>query len=590
MTPTPASSNNQAVSPSTSKTNLFSRAKSALTRPRHRKANSESSSKTVSSAGRPSTQVPRSESSQPITPASSAQSHETARTSTTAERAGSTDGLRGAFASEDRPPEIAQLASLPLNFTLSSPVASPVPTAETAVQTEELAAPELPDSPTYSSQPLSDALSSRTQSFSSAGHEAQRQQETLRQGELPKVPSMRWMTKQKSSEGPGVISAPMSSVNSKGEKTSKSSTSSQVPNFLSPSRKTHNRRGSEDALADSASSHGSREDSHAALLARKRKTSFFGLVSKKSDSNIRHTAKPKANMYGVSLSDLAARDGQPVPAIMDQCFCQIEAKGLDEVGIYRISGEKLIVDAIKAAFDKADDPRSVNLSTGEYSDPHCVAGALKLWFRELPEPPIPYSAYGSFIAVNEITTTEQRIRQLRKLVRDLPEPNASVVKRLFEHLDKVLAHSSVNQMAGHNLAIIFSPALLKPIDSNESFALSMSNFGLSANVIKDMINHSKWIYSDLEELNLSSSPCPDASKAAQPVATAPASPKRSPSGLTGSPTTLASLKAQRAPPLLTGSRNELPQIAILPSTRPTSMVSTHSQASNQFEASVIISP
>ena len=47
----------------------------------------------------------------------------------------------------------------------------------------------------------------------------------------------------------------------------------------------------------------------------------------------------------------------------------------------------------------------LDLEDGQWEDIHVITGALKLFFRELPEPLFPYSHFNSFIAA----IREQRV-------------------------------------------------------------------------------------------------------------------------------------------------------------------------------------
>lgn len=54
----------------------------------------------------------------------------------------------------------------------------------------------------------------------------------------------------------------------------------------------------------------------------------------------------------VSICCLAGRrERSKVPYIVRQCIEEVEKRGIDEVGIYRISGVATDIQALKAAFD-----------------------------------------------------------------------------------------------------------------------------------------------------------------------------------------------------------------------------------------------
>lgn len=51
---------------------------------------------------------------------------------------------------------------------------------------------------------------------------------------------------------------------------------------------------------------------------------------------------------------LARRERSKIPLIVRQCVEEIERRGMDEVGIYRVSGVATDIQALKAAFDSSE--------------------------------------------------------------------------------------------------------------------------------------------------------------------------------------------------------------------------------------------
>lgn len=56
--------------------------------------------------------------------------------------------------------------------------------------------------------------------------------------------------------------------------------------------------------------------------------------------------------FGVELSEQAVVPGTEIPKVVQKCTEAIEAFGLDQVGIYRLSGTTSKVQALKAALDQ----------------------------------------------------------------------------------------------------------------------------------------------------------------------------------------------------------------------------------------------
>jgi hypothetical protein len=165
------------------------------------------------------------------------------------------------------------------------------------------------------------------------------------------------------------------------------------------------------------------------------------------------------SVFQSTLADSVAAAPAPedpnVPEIVYRCIKYIELFGLNEEGIFRISGSSSEVTKLKQLF--ATGQRPVDL-TG--SDANAVASLLKLYFRELPDQIFTQQFFVDLGSVYTITDTRQRLERLRRITADsLPRSNFGVVSHLFQLLYKIAQNRNVNRMNPNNLAIVFSPTL-----------------------------------------------------------------------------------------------------------------------------------
>ncbi len=166
-------------------------------------------------------------------------------------------------------------------------------------------------------------------------------------------------------------------------------------------------------------------------------------------------------IFGVDLAEQMARDSVEIPPILEKCAQAIEEVGIENMGIYRLSGTTSKVQKLKAKFDA--DWSGVDLMNDEaIQDINIVAGCLKLWFRELPEPLLTHELYAGFIEAAKIDNDRLRHIRLHERVNELPDANYATLKYLMGHLDKVKSLEHLNQMSASNLAIVFGPTLLSP--------------------------------------------------------------------------------------------------------------------------------
>ncbi len=139
--------------------------------------------------------------------------------------------------------------------------------------------------------------------------------------------------------------------------------------------------------------------------------------------------KSKGWFHDTGIISCLRRERSKVPYIVRQCLEEIERRGVEEVGIYRVSGVATDIQALKTAFDTSECPsnlcffnielcqtypasqfscwslslcllsvtdnKDVSVMMSEM-DVNAIAGTLKLYFRELPEPLFTDDLYPNF--------------------------------------------------------------------------------------------------------------------------------------------------------------------------------------------------
>ncbi|XP_061444863.1 rho GTPase-activating protein 27 isoform X2 [Rhineura floridana] len=175
--------------------------------------------------------------------------------------------------------------------------------------------------------------------------------------------------------------------------------------------------------------------------------------------SLRERGYIKDQVFGCHLQVLCDREKSTVPQFVRQCISTVEKRGLDIDGLYRISGNLATIQKLRY---KVDRDERLDLDDGRWDDVHVITGALKLFFRELPEPLFPFSHFDKFIAAIKITEPSRRSHRLRELVNSLPPANHNTMRVLFQHLCRVIELREENRMSVQSIAIVFGPTLLKP--------------------------------------------------------------------------------------------------------------------------------
>ncbi|XP_055485214.1 rho GTPase-activating protein 12 isoform X3 [Psammomys obesus] len=173
---------------------------------------------------------------------------------------------------------------------------------------------------------------------------------------------------------------------------------------------------------------------------------------------VREKGYIKDQVFGCNLANLCQRENGTVPKFVKLCIEHVEEHGLDVDGIYRVSGNLAVIQKLRFAVNHDE---KLDLNDSKWEDIHVITGALKMFFRELPEPLFTFNHFNDF--VNAIKQEpRQRVPAVKDLIRQLPKPNQDTMQILFRHLRRVIEHGEKNRMTYQSIAIVFGPTLLKP--------------------------------------------------------------------------------------------------------------------------------
>ncbi|KAI8929001.1 RhoGAP domain-containing protein [Entophlyctis helioformis] len=206
-----------------------------------------------------------------------------------------------------------------------------------------------------------------------------------------------------------------------------------------------------------------------------------GLNSGGSQQQQQQQPAPLYPIFGASILDAVLRSKpgsnpyKDVPIIVYRCIEFLDANGLEEIGMYRLSGSITEVQSLRRLFNSGDDVDLAQL----YPDPNAIASLFKSFFRELPENILTKELLPVFMAPfakftdddatfpqhltasdqHPITSDPATLAALSAAARRLPRQNYAVLAVLFAHLSRVSARHAVNKMGIGNLQVVWTPTL-----------------------------------------------------------------------------------------------------------------------------------
>ncbi|KAL4237030.1 Phosphatidylinositol 3-kinase regulatory subunit gamma [Mactra antiquata] len=199
------------------------------------------------------------------------------------------------------------------------------------------------------------------------------------------------------------------------------------------------------------------------------------------------------SVFGADLTDEMTRTHGEAPAVVIKCVEEIEKAVSDHaseaLSVYRISGKTEEINEIKSIFNKGD----INQINLDNFNVHCVAGALKKYLRELPNPVIPVEMYSLFIdTAKNITFNMEMVKTLLELVEQMPPSHKSTLRYLMGHFIRLwrIQHDSGMEDGLDKLSHVFCHILLRP--PWDKIIEIVENTKLHIEIFEELLRNGSW--------------------------------------------------------------------------------------------------
>ncbi|XP_008313286.1 rho GTPase-activating protein 17a isoform X2 [Cynoglossus semilaevis] len=207
------------------------------------------------------------------------------------------------------------------------------------------------------------------------------------------------------------------------------------------------------------------------------------------------TEKPA---FGTGLDEHLKRSGREIALPIEACVMMLLETGMKEEGLFRIAAGASKLKKLKAALDC-----STSQLEEFYSDPHAVAGALKSYLRELPEPLMTYQLYDEWIQASSVSDPDKRLQALWVVCDKLPKNNKTNLRYLVKFLAKLAQDSELNKMTPSNIAIVLGPNLLWTKTEGSLAEMAAATSVHVVAIVEPIIQHADWFFPDDVEFNVS---------------------------------------------------------------------------------------
>ncbi|XP_010872554.1 rho GTPase-activating protein 17b isoform X2 [Esox lucius] len=202
--------------------------------------------------------------------------------------------------------------------------------------------------------------------------------------------------------------------------------------------------------------------------------------------------------YGTTLEEHLKRSNREIALPLEACVMMLLETGMKEEGLFRIAAGASKLKKLKAALDC-----STSQLEEFYSDPHAVAGALKSYLRELPEPLMTFALYDEWTKASNLSDPDKRLQALWMTCDSMPKNHKANFRYLVKFLAKLAQDSEVNKMTPSNIAIVLGPNLLWAKTEGTLAEMAAATSVHVVAIIEPIIQHADWFFPDDVDFNVS---------------------------------------------------------------------------------------
>uniref|UniRef100_A0A665TG68 Rho GTPase-activating protein 21-like n=1 Tax=Echeneis naucrates TaxID=173247 RepID=A0A665TG68_ECHNA len=222
---------------------------------------------------------------------------------------------------------------------------------------------------------------------------------------------------------------------------------------------------------------------------------------------------PAGVTFGVRLDDCPpAQTNRFVPLIVEVCCKVVEERGLEYTGIYRVPGNNAAISSMQEELN-SKGMTDIDIQEDKWRDLNVISSLLKSFFRKLPEPLFTNEKYADFIEANRTEDSVERLKELKKLIHELPGHHYETLKFLCAHLKRVSDNCEKNKMEPRNLAIVFGPTLVRA--SEDNMTNMVNHMPDQCKIVENLIQQYDWFFTDdgdedpVQESTVQSQPVPN---------------------------------------------------------------------------------
>ncbi|XP_028263228.1 SH3 domain-binding protein 1 [Parambassis ranga] len=253
-------------------------------------------------------------------------------------------------------------------------------------------------------------------------------------------------------------------------------------------------------------------------------------------------------VYGEDLLSHLSQSNREIAVPIQECIHMLLRTGMREEGLFRLAAAASVVKRLKTCLDQG------NVDHSDFSmDPHAVAGALKCYLRELPEPLMTFELYNDWFKAAGEKDLNEKLEQFKLLLKKLPPENYNNLRYLVQFLSLLSEQQAVNKMTPSNIAIVLGPNLLWPRAEGEAalFDMASASSVQVVTVIEPLIQYSSSLFP--EALSFEIPDLPDVPDVPPPAAQSFFSEKERLSRTVSSSSTASSISSYHLPVSKTNS-------------------------------------